>query len=356
MGSKLTKYLTSISLTLALFSNVYADDADQTSTNPTTKEIEIKTDRKGDFVGNIFWQSAYAATSGMNISRVSLESLSDKSFYFDIEGGALGLCLYQQDVEEKAGFHMDGAGYYTGITFGSPSLYKIGFKFATQHTNANANIGHDEVASDYLSLGSYWEIHCFKGKFILAGNYLYTHGFHELNHTHRQLLGACYGSFESQTVGSALSFYFPLKARTNDRLTVIPFLRYQAFVSKQDKFTEEGARVRTFVTPDALVDVSLPFGLHNKLAFHGRCPSIWELEVAYKPTLLRQTPLVGSVLVADDGSWISSPTDVNYHAFSVNLKNETRLFKHLHINFDYQCDISSSTCSHYILGGGKLSF
>ncbi|BAE81504.1 polymorphic outer membrane protein [Chlamydia felis Fe/C-56] len=356
MGSKITKYLTSISLTFALFGNLYADDEPQPPADQTTQEVKIKTDRKGDFVANILWQNTYATTSGMNASRISLESLCDTSVYFDLEGGALGLCLNQHNMEEKSGFHMDGSGYYAGISCGSPSLYKIGVKFVSQHTNAKAHLGHDEVATDYLSLGGFWEVHGFKGRLIVVGNYLYTHGFHNLNHTHRQLIGACHASFESQTVGSALSFYFPLKARTNNRLTVIPFFRYQAFASKQNDFKEKGARVRSFVTPDSLVDISVPFGLHNKLAFHGYFPSLWELEVSYKPTLLRQKHLVGSVLVADDGTWISSPTEVCYHAFSINLKNETQVFKHLHINFDYQCDASSSTCSHYILAGGKLVF
>ncbi len=356
MGSKITKYLISISLTCALFTALYADDASQTSDNQPTKDIQIKTDHKGDFVSNIFWQSTYATVSGMNAFRVSLESLSDTSFYFDIEGGVLGLCLYQQNIEEKLGFHMDGAGYYTGISFGSPSLYKIGFKCVAQHANAKANVGYNEVATDYLSLGSHWQVHCFRGKLILTGNYLYTQGNHQINHTHRKLLGACYGSFESQTVGSSLACYFPLKARTNNRLTVTPFFCYQACISKQGNFKEKGARIRTFATTEDLVDVSLPLGLHNTLVFHGCCPSLWELEVAYKPTVLRQTPLVGSVLVADNGIWISSPTEVSYHAFSINLKNDIRLLKHLHINCNYQCDISSSTCSHYLLAGGKLSF
>nr|WP_238374153.1 autotransporter outer membrane beta-barrel domain-containing protein [Chlamydia caviae] len=378
MGSKLTKYLTSVSLTLALFGNVYADDATPITTHPTTKETdtkidtqadikvetqtekpETKTDRKGDFVANIFWQSAYATTSGMNISRVCLDSLNNNSFYFDIEGGALGLCLYQKNMAEKAGFHMDGAGYYTELSVGSPSFYKLGFKFASQKTNAKANIGHDEVASDYLSFGSYWEVHLFKGKFILAGNGLYSRGLHYLNHTHRKLLGACCASFESQTIGSALSFYFPLKAIKNDRLTVMPFFRLQAVLSRHDPFTEQGARVRTFSgSPkfDEFLDTSLPFGLHSQLAFHGRFPSIWELEVAYKPSTQRQLPVVSSKLVADDGTWVSTPTNVSRRAVSVNLRNETQVLKYLNMHVDYQCDLSSSTRSHYLLAGGKLSF
>ncbi|AZU10432.1 autotransporter outer membrane beta-barrel domain-containing protein [Chlamydia psittaci] len=354
MISTITKYLTSISLTFALFTNLYAEDASQTSEVQESQDTQIKTDQKGDFISNIFWQSTYATLCGMNTSKVSLESLSNRAF--NIEVGALGLCLYQKDIADKQGFHMDGAGYYAGISGESASMYKVGFHCVIQQANANANASHNEVATDYLSLGSHWQINCFRGKLILTGNYLYTQGNHQINHTHSELLGACYGSFESQTMGNTLSCYFPLKARTNHRLTVTPFLRYQAFSSKLNNFKEQGARIRTFVPSKGLLDVSFPFGLHNTLVFQGCCPSLWELEVTYKPTVIRRTPSVSSVLVADKGMWISSPTDVSYHAFSINLKNDIRLLKHLHIKCNYQCDISSSTCSHYLLAGGKLSF
>ncbi|WP_139414782.1 autotransporter outer membrane beta-barrel domain-containing protein [Chlamydia abortus] len=362
MKSTITKYLTSISLTFALCANLYAEDTDhaseiqeiQETQDTQTQTDHIKTDHKGDFVSNIFWQSAYATTCAMHTTKVSLESPSDRAF--NIEGGALGLCLYQKDSAEKRGFHMDGGGYYLGISGESASRCKIDVRCAIQEANANANASHNEVATSYLSVGSHFQINCFQGKLILSGDCFYTEGNHRINHTNRKLLGACHGSFESQTVGSSLSCYFPLRAKTNHRLAVTPFFGYQTVSSRLNSFKEHGARIRTFVSSENLVDISFPFGLHNRLVFQGCCPSLWELEVAYKPNAVRRTPLVGSVLVADKNVWISSPTDVSYHAFSINFKNEIQLLKYLHINCNYHCDVSSSTCSHYLLAGGKLSF
>ncbi|AFS22108.1 autotransporter outer membrane beta-barrel domain-containing protein [Chlamydia psittaci] len=354
MKSTITKYLTSISLTFALCTNLYADDASQTSEIQENQDTQIQIDHKSDSVSNIFWQSTYATMCGMNAGRVSVDSLSDRAF--NIEGGALGLCLYQKDDIEKRGFHMDGTGFYTGISAEAASRYKVGFHFVAQNTHAMANASHNEITTDYLSLGSQWQINCFQGKLILVGNYLYTLGNHQINPTDSQRVEDCCDAFESQTIGNSLSCYFPIKAKTNHRLTVTPFVCYQAFSSRLNKIQEQSTYLQTLLASDVFLDVSLPFGLHNALVFHGCCPSVWELQVAYKPTVFRTVPVVDSIVVADNSSWTSSPIDVSYHAFSINFRNNIQLLKHLHINCNYQCDISSSTCNHYLLAGGKLSF
>ncbi|WP_348663829.1 autotransporter outer membrane beta-barrel domain-containing protein [Chlamydia vaughanii] len=335
--------------------NLHAEETTEKQASET-ENLSTQMDARGQFIANAYWQSIYASRLAQLTARSYSQTLKDE-FYFDIEAGLLGLCLCQKNLEGQNGFHMDSTGLYTGLYIGRPSKYKFGLVVASQLANAKEKQGHNESETQYLSLSSHLEGHGFDGRLIVVNRNTLTVGVTDFNSTQQGLLGACYGSFNGGSAISSLYFYFPIKAKTNDRLTIMPFIGYVMSVAQQNGFEEEGVRPRVYETGDAVLsDLSLPFGIYNKLAFRGCCPSLWEIEVSYKPTIARKDPSIGTLFVADKKYWVSQPTSVCHHNASLHLKNETQLLKFFHINLDYQCDFSSTTRSHYILGGAKLSF
>ena len=138
-------------------------------------------------------------------------------------------------------------------------------------------------------------------------------------------------------------------------IMLTPFI--QALISRTEpaSIQETGDLARLFSLEQAHTAVVSPIGIKGSLSSN-KWPAIaWELEVAYQPTLYWKRPLLNTMLIKNNGTWVTTNTPLAKHSFYGRGSHSLK-FSYLKLFANYQAEVATSTVSHYINAGGALVF
>ncbi|AAD18608.1 polymorphic outer membrane protein middle domain-containing protein [Chlamydia pneumoniae] len=308
-------------------------------------------ERRGEFITNALWQSAYTALAGLH----SLSSWDEeKGHAASLQG--IGLLVHQKDKNGFKGFrsHMTGYSATTEATSSQSPNFSLGF--AQFFSKAKEHESQNSTSSHHYFSGMCIENTLFKEWIRLSVSlaYMFTS---EHTHTMYQglLEGNSQGSFHNHTLAGALSCVF-LPQPHGESLQIYPFITALAIRGNLAAFQESGDHAREFSLHRPLTDVSLPVGIRASWKNHHRVPLVWLTEISYRSTLYRQDPELHSKLLISQGTWTTQATPVTYNALGIKVKNTMQVFPKVTLSLDYSADISSSTLSHYLNVASRMRF
>lgn len=301
--------------------------------------------RQGDIVANILWQSAYATTANLR----SL-SLTDTNATFSAAGHGLGLFIHQRSSKNLHGFHSHATGYAVNTTATSVTNHKISVGFSQSFSRLKESQTHNTIISHDYFAGAKFDAPFFHEKLSTFLSFAYAYTAHKLTN-----VKASRALFHSHTLGSQLSLALSPQNVTRS-LQTTPFATLQAIHASNEAFTEEGAHARKFSTLDPLINLSMLLGLRSSWEKSHHVPMLWELELAYVPTLYRQKPKIYTMLLSSLGTWNTFAAPVAYNALYARMKSTAKIFDYMNISIQYSGEISTSTQSHFLQAGGQLQF
>ena len=131
----------------------------------------------------------------------------------------------------------------------------------------------------------------------------------------------------------------------------------QALFSRTEpaSIRESGDLARLFTLEQAHTAVVSPIGIKGAYSSDTWPTLSWEMELAYQPTLYWKRPLLNTLLIQNNGSWVTTNTPLAKHSFYGRGSHSLK-FSHLKLFANYQAEVATSTVSHYINAGGALVF
>ncbi|AGW39621.1 polymorphic membrane protein [Chlamydia pecorum P787] len=302
-------------------------------------------ERQGDIVASALWQSLL--TTSANLRSLS----SDKtSSIFSASGHGLGLFIHQRGSKNLHGFHSHATGYAVNTTATSVTNHKISVGFSQSFSRLKESQTQNTISSHDYFAGAKFDAPFFHEKLSTFLSLAYAYTAHKLTN-----VKASSALFHSHTLGSQFSLALSPQNVTRS-LQTTPFATLQAIHASNEAFTEEGTYARQFSTLDPLVNLSMLLGVRSSWENSHHVPMLWELELAYVPTLYRQKPKISTMLLSSLGTWNTFAAPVAYNALYARMKSTAKIFDYMNISIQYSGEISSSTQSHFLQAGGQLKF
>lgn len=302
-------------------------------------------ERQGDIVASALWQSLL--TTSANLRSLS----SDKTnSIFSASGHGLGLFIHQRGSKNLHGFHSHATGYTANTAATSVTNHKISLGFSQSFSRLKESQTQNTISSHDYFAGAKFDAPFFHEKLATFLSLAYAYTSHKLTNAK-----ASSALFHSHTLGSQLSVALSPQNVTRS-LQTTPFATLQAIHSSNEAFTEEGTYARKFATLDPLVNLSMLLGVRSSWENSHHVPTLWELELAYVPTLYRQKPKISTTLLSSLGTWNTFAAPVAYNALYARIKNTAQIFNYMNISIQYSGEVSSSTQSHFLQAGGQLQF
>ncbi len=301
--------------------------------------------RQGDIVASALWQSLL--TTSANLRSLS----SDKtSSIFSASGHGLGLFIHQRGSKNLHGFHSHATGYAVNTTATSVTNHKISVGFSQSFSRLKESQTQNTISSHDYFAGAKFDAPFFHEKLATFLSLAYAYTSHKLTN-----VKASSALFHSHTLGSQFSLALSPQNVTRS-LQTTPFATLQAIHASNEAFTEEGTYARQFSTLDPLVNLSMLLGVRSSWENSHHVPMLWELELAYVPTLYRQKPKISTMLLSSLGTWNTFAAPVAYNALYARMKSTAKIFDYMNISIQYSGEISTSTQSHFLQAGGQLQF
>lgn len=301
--------------------------------------------RRGDLIANSL------VHSGRNMT-MSLRSLLPDNSWFALQGAATTLFTKQQ---KRLSYH----GYSSaskGDTVSSQASGAHGHKFLLSFSQSSDKMKEKET-NNRISSRYYLSALCFEhpmfDRIALIGAAACNYGTHKM----RSFYGtkkSSKGKFHSTTLGASLRCELrdsmPLRS-----IMLTPFA--QALFSRTEpaSIRESGDLARLFTLEQAHTAVVSPIGIKGTYSSDTWPTLSWEMELAYQPTLYWKRPLLNTLLIQNNGSWVTTNTPLAKHSFYGRGSHSLK-FSHLRLFANYQAEVATSTVSHYINAGGALVF
>ncbi|AAC68468.1 polymorphic outer membrane protein middle domain-containing protein [Chlamydia trachomatis] len=301
--------------------------------------------RRGDLIANSLVHSGRNMTMG-------LRSLLPDNSWFALQGAATTLFTKQQKRLSYHGYSSASKGY----TVSSQASGAHGHKFLLSFSQSSDKMKEKET-NNRLSSRYYLSALCFEhpmfDRIALIGAAACNYGTHNM----RSFYGtkkSSKGKFHSTTLGASLRCELrdsmPLRS-----IMLTPFA--QALFSRTEpaSIRESGDLARLFTLEQAHTAVVSPIGIKGAYSSDTWPTLSWEMELAYQPTLYWKRPLLNTLLIQNNGSWVTTNTPLAKHSFYGRGSHSLK-FSHLKLFANYQAEVATSTVSHYINAGGALVF
>ncbi|MCI5641948.1 MAG: autotransporter domain-containing protein, partial [Chlamydia suis] len=301
--------------------------------------------RRGDLVANNL------VHSGRNTT-IYLRSLLPDNSWFALQGSASTLFTKQQKRLDYHGYSSASKGYVVSSQVSGARGHKFLLAFSQSSDTMKEKITKNTISSRYYLSALCFE-HPMFDRVALIGAAACNYGSHKM----RSFYGtkkSSKGNFHSTTLGGSL------RCELRDRMPLrsimlTPFI--QALISRTEpaSIQETGDLARLFSLEQAHTAVVSPIGIKGSLSSN-KWPAIaWELEVAYQPTLYWKRPLLNTLLIKNNGTWVTTNTPLAKHSFYGRGSHSLK-FSYLKLFANYQAEVATSTVSHYINAGGALVF
>ncbi|WP_100934650.1 polymorphic outer membrane protein middle domain-containing protein [Candidatus Chlamydia corallus] len=302
-------------------------------------------ERRGEFIANTLWQSAYTALAGLQ----ALPSWNEeKVLAASLQG--IGLLVHQKSREGYKGFRSHTTGYST------TSCGKLSLGFAQFFSKTKEQESQNRISSHTYFSGMRLGSTLLKEWVSLSLSFAYTFSSQHTHTIYHDLLkGSSDGSFYNHTLGGTLSCVF-LPQPQGHTLQIYPFITALAIRGDLATFKESGDHAREFSTHHPLTNISLPVGIRASWKTWHQVPMFWLTEISYRPTLYRQDPELHSKLLISGGTWTSHATPVAYNILAIKVRNNIQIFPKVILSLDYFADISSSTLSQYLNAASIIRF
>lgn len=301
--------------------------------------------RRGDLVANNLVHSGRNTTT-------CLRSLLPDNSWFALQGSASTLFTKQQKRLDYQGYSSASKGYVVSSLVSGARGHKFLLAFSQSSDTMKEKITKNTISSRYYLSALCFE-HPMFDRVALIGAAACNYGSHKM----RSFYGtqkSSKGNFHSTTLGGSL------RCELRDRMPLrsimlTPFI--QALISRTEpaSIQETGDLARLFSLEQAHTAVVSPIGIKGSLSSN-KWPAIaWELEVAYQPTLYWKRPLLNTLLIQNNGTWVTTNTPLAKHSFYGRGSHSLK-FSYLKLFANYQAEVATSTVSHYINAGGALVF
>ncbi len=301
-----------------------------------------------NLVANALWESFYIADS-------NLHEYSVFSKHLGVYGGAKGLIHYQYDRSGVPGFHLKTTGYSVGTYASANQDHRFSLNFGQYFSHMKEQGRLNELSSKNYSIGFKAHSHWFSNLFSTTVSGVYSYGKHVVEHEYKDEGKASTGDFYSNTYGVSVRVGLPV-TRVTRKTTVSPFVEMLGVRSTLSSFTEEGDYKRAFSVEHPLYELESPVGVRGKFRTYRFPSSEWEAELAYRPTLYRQRPVVTARLLASNGTWSTKGSPTAHQAISYRLSHKANLSKYLLMILNYQGVLSTTTFCNYLQAGMQLHF
>ncbi|WP_348663823.1 polymorphic outer membrane protein middle domain-containing protein [Chlamydia vaughanii] len=308
---------------------------------------------KTPLVANALWQTFYTTMSGLQ----SLPSitLGEQESAFEFSGQGLGITVRQRTKNQIYGFRMESAGYAVGTSSRTLENQKLAFAFSQHFSQVQEKISDNKLSTKNYFGGMQVHFPLFNERILTSGSLAYCYGDHKLKNFYKEDDKASQGSFYSHSFAATINCFLPFLFIGNE-FTLAPFVEAIAFRSTISSFEETGDFIRKFSSLRPLRTLTTPVGIAMQWEQNSNTPTIWKLELAYKPIVHKQYPKILTTLLASNGMWASYGTPITRHSFTTSLNNETLIFNNLKIFMNYHGEISSSTFSNYLKAGSSMHF
>ncbi|WP_080123321.1 polymorphic outer membrane protein middle domain-containing protein [Chlamydia suis] len=301
--------------------------------------------RRGDLVANNLVHSGRNTTT-------CLRSLLPDNSWFALQGSASTLFTKQLKRLDYHGYSSASKGYVLSSLVSGAHGHKFLLAFSQSSDTMKEKITKNTISSRYYLSALCFE-HPMFDRVALIGAAACNYGSHKM----RSFYGtkkSSKGNFHSTTLGGSL------RCELRDRMPLrsimlTPFI--QALISRTEpaSIKETGDLARLFSLEQAHTAVVSPIGIKGSLSSN-KWPAIaWELEVAYQPTLYWKRPLLNTLLIKNNGTWVTTNTPLAKHSFYGRGSHSLK-FSYLKLFANYQAEVATSTVSHYINAGGALVF
>ncbi|WP_080128603.1 polymorphic outer membrane protein middle domain-containing protein [Chlamydia suis] len=301
--------------------------------------------RRGDLVANNLVHSGRNTTT-------CLRSLLPDNSWFALQGSASTLFTKQLKRLDYHGYSSASKGYALSSQVSGAHGHKFLLAFSQSSDTMKEKITKNTISSRYYLSALCFE-HPMFDRVALIGAAACNYGSHKM----RSFYGtkkSSKGNFHSTTLGGSL------RCELRDRMPLrsimlTPFI--QALISRTEpaSIQETGDLARLFSLEQAHTAVVSPIGIKGSLSSN-KWPAIaWELEVAYQPTLYWKRPLLNTMLIKNNGTWVTTNTPLAKHSFYGRGSHSLK-FSYLKLFANYQAEVATSTVSHYINAGGALVF
>lgn len=301
--------------------------------------------RRGDLVANNLVHSGRNTTT-------CLRSLLPDNSWFALQGSASTLFTKQLKRLDYHRYSSASKGYVLSSQVSGAHGHKFLLAFSQSSDTMKEKITKNTISSRYYLSALCFE-HPMFDRVALIGAAACNYGSHKM----RSFYGtkkSSKGNFHSTTLGGSL------RCELRDRMPLrsimlTPFI--QALISRTEpaSIQETGDLARLFSLEQAHTAVVSPIGIKGSLSSN-KWPAIaWELEVAYQPTLYWKRPLLNTMLIKNNGTWVTTNTPLAKHSFYGRGSHSLK-FSYLKLFANYQAEVATSTVSHYINAGGALVF
>lgn len=301
--------------------------------------------RRGDLVANNLVHSGRNTTT-------CLRSLLPDNSWFALQGSASTLFTKQLKRLDYHGYSSASKGYVLSSQVSGAHGHKFLLAFSQSSDTMKEKITKNTISSRYYLSALCFE-HPMFDRVALIGAAACNYGSHKM----RSFYGtkkSSKGNFHSTTLGGSL------RCELRDRMPLrsimlTPFI--QALISRTEpaSIQETGDLARLFSLEQAHTAVVSPIGIKGSLSSN-KWPAIaWEVEVAYQPTLYWKRPLLNTLLIQNNGTWVTTNTPLAKHSFYGRGSHSLK-FSYLKLFANYQAEVATSTVSHYINAGGALVF
>lgn len=301
--------------------------------------------RRGDLIANSLVHSGRNMTMG-------LRSLLPDNSWFALQGAATTLFTKQQKRLSYHGYSSASKGY----TVSSQASGAHGHKFLLSFSQSSDKMKEKET-NNRLSSRYYLSALCFEhpmfDRIALIGAAACNYGTHNM----RSFYGtkrSSKGKFHSTTLGASLRCELrdsmPLRS-----IMLTPFAQALFSRTKPGAIRESGDLARLFTLEQAHTAIVSPIGIKGAYSSDTWPTLSWEMELAYQPTLYWKRPLLNTLLIQNNGSWVTTNTPLAKHSFYGRGSHSLK-FSHLKLFANYQAEVATSTVSHYINAGGALVF
>lgn len=301
--------------------------------------------RRGDLVANNLVHSGRNTTT-------CLRSLLPDNSWFALQGSASTLFTKQLKRLDYQGYSSASKGYVVSSQVSGAHGHKFLLAFSQSSDTMKEKITKNTISSRYYLSALCFE-HPMFDRVALIGAAACNYGSHKM----RSFYGtkkSSKGNFHSTTLGGSL------RCELRDRMPLrsimlTPFI--QALISRTEpaSIQETGDLARLFSLEQAHTAVVSPIGIKGSLSSN-KWPAIaWEVEVAYQPTLYWKRPLLNTMLIKNNGTWVTTNTPFAKHSFYGRGSHSLK-FSYLKLFANYQAEVATSTVSHYINAGGALVF
>ncbi len=303
---------------------------------------------QANLVANALWESFYIADS-------NLHEYSAFSRHLGVYGGAKGLIHYQYDRSGVPGFHLKTTGYSVGTYASANQDHRFSLNFGQYFSQMKEQGRSNELSSKNYSVGFKAHSHWFNHLISTTVSGVYSYGKHVVDYKYRDEDKASTGDFYSNTYGVSARIDLPV-TRVARETTVAPFVEMLGVRSTLSSFTEEGDYARAFSVEHPLYEVESPVGVRGKFYTYKGLSSDWEAELAYRPTLYRQRPVIETKLLASNGTWSTKGSPTAHQAISYRLSHKANLSRHLLMMLNYQGVVSTTTFCNYLQAGMQAQF